>query len=294
MNKHLMQFRSFQRRTSKKQREMLIAQRRAWAKFEAGLMSIDSFDVFRAQEPPEELVAGFAGALTQIEIAAYVDGRLSARKQRARKRAAASLQAMNNSVITDAELDAWLDEHIDFAWDIEGVNAISSMSQDATDYSNATISNLLDHIKSDAKDYLDQGMAFKDWRNNIMKLDGFESANPYHLRTNFDTAANGAYHAARWHEIQEYSDIFPYLKYVTMMDELVREEHAELEGTIARVDDAFWSVYYPPNGYNCRCSVEQLMQSEAEAEPKFGEPTLAPDFDPRFQKNIGESNRIFT
>lgn len=297
MNRTLMQFRAFTRRTAAIQRRMMGAQRRAWAKFKSELRDIDSFDILRALEPPEELVAGFAGALTQIEIAAYVDGRLAARKQRGlkRRKAASIMEAMTaKPVITEEELDEWIDTHVDFAWDLTGVNAISTMAQDASDYSEATLRNLLDFIADDAKNYLDQGMSFQDWRDKMMELPGFESANPYHLRTNFDTAANGAFHAAKWHEIEEFADIFPYLRYVTMMDDRVREEHAELEGTIARVDDAFWSIYYPPNGYNCRCSVEQLMEHEAEADPKFGEPTLAPDFDPRFQKNTGKTNRIFT
>ncbi len=289
-----MQFTAFTRRTSKKQREMLRKLTREFNAYKRELREIDTFDEFRSLPPPGELIESFTGALVQIEIAAYVDGRISARKKRGRRRANSLLAMSDSPPIDESDLDAWLDEHVDFSWDLPGVNAIESFADDAADYSSATISNLLDHIKDDALKYLNDGMGFAEWRDDIMKLQGFESANPHHLRTNFDTAANGAYHAAKWHEIQEYSDIFPYLRYVTMQDELVREEHAVLDGIIARVDDQFWSIYYPPNGYNCRCSVEQLMEAEAEADPRFGEPTIAPDFDPRFQKNIGESNRIFT
>ena len=192
MNRTLMQFRAFTRRTAAIQRRMMGAQRRAWAKFKSELRDIDSFDILRALEPPEELVAGFAGALTQIEIAAYVDGRLAARKQRGlkRRKAASIMEAMTaKPVITEEELDEWIDTHVDFAWDLTGVNAISTMAQDASDYSEATLRNLLDFIADDAKNYLDQGMSFQDWRDKMMELPGFESANPYHLRTNFDTAA---------------------------------------------------------------------------------------------------------
>jgi len=43
------------------------------------------------------------------------------------------------------------------------------------------------------------------------------------------------------------------LKYVTQGDDRTRREHQALDGLILEVDDKFWSKYYPPNGYNCRC-----------------------------------------
>lgn len=279
---------AFNRRSASKQREMLRKMRHEVGLYRLKLMKVKDLAELNNLEPDPDMINAFAAAITQIEIAAYVDGRTTGiRKPRGRR-------ANNRLAFADIpDVDKWLDEHVGFNWDLPAVTAVQSMAEEAVDYSQSTISNLLDFVKDDAFNALDQGLSFLDWKDK-MALVGFEDANPYHLRTNFDTAANGSYHAAMWHEIQEYAEIFPYLRYVTMQDDLVREDHAILDGTIAAVDDPFWSVYYPPNGYNCRCSVEQLMRNEAEQDPKYGQESLSPSFDPRFQKNSGQTMKIFT
>lgn len=42
-------------------------------------------------------------------------------------------------------------------------------------------------------------------------------------------------------------------EYVTMEDDRVRESHAILHGVRRRFDDPFWDLYWPPNGWGCRC-----------------------------------------
>ncbi len=49
----------------------------------------------------------------------------------------------------------------------------------------------------------------------------------------------------------------PYLEYVTARDGHVRPEHQALDGIILPIDDPFWKSYYPPNGWNCRCTVKK-------------------------------------
>lgn len=42
-------------------------------------------------------------------------------------------------------------------------------------------------------------------------------------------------------------------EYATMEDERVRESHEILHGVRRRWDDEFWDLYWPPNGWGCRC-----------------------------------------
>jgi SPP1 gp7 family putative phage head morphogenesis protein len=56
-------------------------------------------------------------------------------------------------------------------------------------------------------------------------------------------------------------DVMPYLRYVTVGDERVRPIHADMDGIVKKVDDPFWDDFIPQNGYNCRCTVEQVEKA---------------------------------
>jgi SPP1 gp7 family putative phage head morphogenesis protein len=78
------------------------------------------------------------------------------------------------------------------------------------------------------------------------------------LDTIFRTNMQTAYAAADYKQIQETKDSAPYLMYDAVDDDRTRPEHAAWSGTILPVDDPWWKDHFPPNGYNCRCSVIQL------------------------------------
>jgi SPP1 gp7 family putative phage head morphogenesis protein len=105
--------------------------------------------------------------------------------------------------------------------------------------------------------------------------------------------------AARlWDDIQEDADLFPLLRYQTVGDQKVRDEHRALDEVVRPVNDAFWKNFYPPNGWNCRCTVEQLPEDEAEITP-IGEAKkveLNAEFEhipPLFNYNPGIELKIF-
>lgn len=56
----------------------------------------------------------------------------------------------------------------------------------------------------------------------------------------------------------------PYWKYTTAGDGQVRETHAMMEGRIYRADDPIWDIWYPPNGFRCRCSVVSMTKAQVE------------------------------
>lgn len=46
--------------------------------------------------------------------------------------------------------------------------------------------------------------------------------------------------------------------------EKLRETHAMMEGRIYRADDPIWDIWYPPNGFRCRCSVVSMTKAQVE------------------------------
>jgi SPP1 gp7 family putative phage head morphogenesis protein len=74
----------------------------------------------------------------------------------------------------------------------------------------------------------------------------------------FQTNMRTARAAGKWHQIQRLKTAAPYIRYVARMDEKTRPEHAAWHNTILPADDPWWETHFPPNGWNCRCDVEQL------------------------------------
>jgi len=74
-----------------------------------------------------------------------------------------------------------------------------------------------------------------------------------------------------WMDIQEDKKLFPLLKYVTVGDQRVRDEHVLLDGIVLPVNHAFWKNHFPPNGWRCRCTSEQLQEDEEPITPVTSE-----------------------
>ena len=109
------------------------------------------------------------------------------------------------------------------------------------------------------------------------------------LRTEIAQASNSAQMASKWLEIEEDKEIFPFLRYVTAGDGKVRPDHKTLDGVIKRVDDDFWNTFYPPNGWNCRCTV--LQEAEAVETPDADIKT--PEIPDSMKINVGKQKVLF-
>ena len=98
------------------------------------------------------------------------------------------------------------------------------------------------------------------------------AATPRLAETIFRTQTAAAYNAGRWNIVND-SDTAPYIwgfQYCTAHDRRVRPEHRLLEGVRLPKDDPFWKRYFPPNGWNCRCTVLEIWNDEETACEDFG------------------------
>lgn len=105
---------------------------------------------------------------------------------------------------------------------------------------------------------------------------------PYHAETVFRTNIESALNDGFWqmlHEPQVRSEI-AYLQYMTQDDARVRPSHRKMHGIIRPIDDPIWQIWWPPNGYNCRCYMKFITKEEAERrgiQPTPVIPNVVPD-----------------
>ena len=103
------------------------------------------------------------------------------------------------------------------------------------------------------------------------------------LETIFRTNVQTAYMAGRYAQMMAVAEDRPIWRYVAVMDRRTRPAHRALNGIARRFDDPFWSTFYPPNGFGCRCTVQTLSTDEADnrgVEVGKGIPDQLMDTDP--------------
>ena len=100
---------------------------------------------------------------------------------------------------------------------------------------------------------------FEQFLNDVQSIDSTYNRN--YLNAEYNLAQASAEMAARWEEFEQDGDDY-YLQYRTAGDDKVRPEHAELNGITLPPSDTFWDTYFPPNGWNCRCTVVQVLKDD--------------------------------
>jgi SPP1 gp7 family putative phage head morphogenesis protein len=188
--------------------------------------------------------------------------------------------------------------------------------------------DLLEDIRTSLADVIHNGGTFEQWQANLVptlekagwwgrvedrELTGTSQpvfVGPRRLRTIYDTNLRMSRAAGQWARIQESKARSPYLRYSAVMDTRTRPLHRQWHGTILPVDHEWWDTHFPPCGWNCRCTVQQLSDrdlrnmgwSVSKAPPPSGpgkpfwpagasKPVLVPaGIDPGFDYNPGKTS----
>lgn len=134
---------------------------------------------------------------------------------------------------------------------------------------------------------------FERFLNDVRKID--ETYNSNYLRAEYNFVQASAEMAAKWEKFMEDGDHY-YLQYRTQHDDKVRPEHASLDRITLPPTDSFWESYYPPNGWNCRCTVVQVLKRKYEPTPhdeamSLGEDALQTDKKGIFRFNSGKEQK---
>ena len=149
------------------------------------------------------------------------------------------------------------------------------------------------------------GLSLTDKKDNILPLEEFrqevrkvhDKYNVNYLEAEYEHAVGASLMADRWYEQQQGGEKYN-LQYRTAGDNRVRPDHEALEGITLPKSDKFWSEYYPPNGWRCRCDVVEVspedypLSNSTEASSR-GEDTLRKGKQGIFRGNPGKDLALF-
>ena len=101
--------------------------------------------------------------------------------------------------------------------------------------------------------------SFADFHRDVKAIDARYNSN--YLYAEYNHAVHSAQMAVKWYDWEKDGDEYD-LQYRTAGDERVRLAHRQLDGVTLPPGDKFWDRYLPPNGWNCRCNVVQVLHGD--------------------------------
>ncbi len=136
---------------------------------------------------------------------------------------------------------------------------------------------------------------FETFKQDVLKV--HKSYNVNYLEAEYNFAMQSAQMAVKWADYVADGDRY-YLQYRTADDSKVRAEHAALHGTTLPVDDPFWDNYFPPLGWNCRCTAVQVRKdkypvSDSTTAIQAGERATESKKQQMFRFNPGKEGKVF-
>lgn len=132
---------------------------------------------------------------------------------------------------------------------------------------------------------------FSEFEKDAAKV--FDTYNRNYLTAEYNSAIAQSRSASLWMEVEREKNIYTQLQYETVGDGRVRPQHAALDNIIRPVDDKFWDIYYPPNGWNCRCVVLQTYDAVNTDMRSFKAPN-SKEVPEIFRFNAGKTKQIFS
>jgi SPP1 gp7 family putative phage head morphogenesis protein len=106
------------------------------------------------------------------------------------------------------------------------------------------------------------------------------------LKTEYHHTVATANMAEKWKDFEADKDLYPNLKYVTVGDNRVRDEHKAWNGLILPINHPFWKTHTTPNDWGCRCDIVQTDEDVSVVIPDLKIKTA-------FQNNAALSGKIF-
>ncbi|HEX22782.1 MAG TPA: hypothetical protein ENH21_05065 [Chromatiales bacterium] len=131
---------------------------------------------------------------------------------------------------------------------------------------------LLTDLRSAVDKAIADGVTLKTFREDfdgIVKKHGwpYKGGRNWRTRVIYDTNVRQAYNAGREKQMQDPAlrAVRPYGLYKHGDSAQPRPEHLALDGTVLPLDDPWWGIWTPSNGWGCQCKKFTLSKSDAKA-----------------------------
>lgn len=177
--------------------------------------------------------------------------------------------------------DVWAEENI------RAFTVAKAMSRDLLEDIRGAVDTALSEgqtLEQFAKDLAPRLFAKGWWGKKLMtdpatgEQKVVQLGSPARLRTIYETNLRTSYMAGRWQRIERSKALFPFIRYVSVLDGRERPQHHAWHGTILPVDDPWWDTHFPPCGWGCRCDGQPINRRimerrnwKSEAPPRFAE-----------------------
>lgn len=132
----------------------------------------------------------------------------------------------------------------------------SYLERDAFIFSGLKTHQQLAEARSFLKDEKGDIMPYHKFEQKVTKLN--TQYNKNYLEAEYEFAVQSAQSVHQWSNLQSDTERY-HLQYRTAADDKVRESHQPLHNITLPKDDPFWSYYYPPNGWRCRCTASEVL-----------------------------------
>ena len=141
---------------------------------------------------------------------------------------------------------------------------------------------------------LEEGGTLQEFQSNMndfLESEGYEGLAPQQAELIFRTNIQTAYNVGHYQQMTNpaVKELRPYWQYDAVNDEATRPSHLAMDGKVFPADSPVWDVWFPPNGFKCRCTVRTLSKRQVEQRGltvEQGFPAVEPD--PHFGTNAAK------
>jgi len=132
-----------------------------------------------------------------------------------------------------------------------------------------TSAEILQKFLDELQEAIEQGQTkeqFRQTMNEYLVKNGYKGIGAWKSDTIFRQNVQTAFAIGHYESMTDptVKQLRPYWRYVTAGDSAVRDAHDVMDGKVYPADDPIWDIWYPPNGFRCRCIVVSLTEGQVE------------------------------